>query len=345
VPDAAVSAVDGDVVTFRLADPEHRLDGVRLWVDVDLEVARCFERRGGVWELRLTRLPLDRIEYLFDLGDGLVPDPGNPLRVGGAFGDHSWLPLAGYVAPAWLTQAPVAAARTPLELDATAVGPVDALVWAPADATPDEPLPLLVSHDGPEMDAYGGLTHYVGAMIAQHRLPRLRTALLAPGERNQRYAANATYAAALVEEVLPAVGKRWATANRPVLMGQSLGALAGLHAAWTHPGVFAGVFLQSGSFFTPETDPQESTFSHWADVCAFVASVLASGSAPDDDLSVTMVCGTAEENLGNNRVLARHLTSLGLTVRWGEARDGHHWTCWRDLLDPHLTELLTDVWG
>ena len=44
-------------------------------------------------------------------------------------------------------------------------------------------------------------------------------------------------------------------------MGRSLGALAALHAEWAHPGTFAGLFLQSGSFFTVETDPQEQDFS------------------------------------------------------------------------------------
>jgi enterochelin esterase family protein len=32
-------------------------------------------------------------------------------------------------------------------------------------------------------------------------------------------------------------------------------------------------------------------------------------------------------------------------VSWGETRQGHTWTCWRDTLDPHLTDLLTSVWG
>jgi len=30
---------------------------------------------------------------------------------------------------------------------------------------------------------------------------------------------------------------------------------------------------------------------------------------------------------------------------WGEIRDGHTWTCWRDTLDPYLTDLLVRVWG
>ena len=130
----------------------------------------------------------------------------------------------------------------------------------------DEVLPLLISHDGPEMDAYGALTRYVGAAIAAGRLPRMRVALLAPGARNERYAANPAYAAALVDHVVPFLAKTCPSPVAPVLMGQSLGALAALHAAWTSPGVFSGLFLQSGSFFTPDLDPQESGFEYWAEV-------------------------------------------------------------------------------
>ena len=43
-----------------------------------------------------------------------------------------------------------------------------------------------------------------------------------------------------------------------MLTGQSLGALAALHAAWNQPDTFGGLFLQSGSFFTHDLDPQES---------------------------------------------------------------------------------------
>ena len=115
------------------------------------------------------------------------------------------------------------------------------------------PLPLLLVHDGAEMDAYGGVVRYAATR------PPMRVALLGPGsDRDERYAANPAYAAALVDEVLPAITDAFETTHRPVLLGQSLGALAALHAAWTAPGTFAGLMLQSGSFFTPEHDPQEA---------------------------------------------------------------------------------------
>jgi enterochelin esterase family protein len=202
---------------------------------------------------------------------------------------------------------------------------------------------MLISHDGPEMDAYGGLTRYVGAGIAAGRLPRLRVALLSPGSRNEHYAANPAYATTLVDHVVPHLAATWPSPVAPVLMGQSLGALAALHAAWTSPGVFSGLFLQSGSFFTPELDPQEAGFEYWAEVTSFVATVLAAQSAAPGVPSIAMGCGSAEENLANNRLLADHLRRTGASVTWAEVRDGHTWTCWRDLLDPALTDLIRKV--
>src|SRR4029079_10419312 len=124
-----------------------------------------------------------------------------------------------------------------------------------------------------------------------------------------------------------------------------------------------GVFLQSGSFFTADLDPQESGFEHWRGgnrllasahagrpsaaraAPAFVASVHAASQPAPGAPPVALVCGSAEENYANNLAIRDHLASIGVETSWGELRDGHTWTCWRDTLDPHLTGLLTRVWA
>ncbi len=130
-----------------------------------------------------------------------------------------------------------------------------------------------------------------------------------------------------------------------MLLGQSLGGLATLYAGWLHPDAFAGLASQSGSFFTPVLDPQESDYAFFEKVVGFVASLHESTGAPLGFPPVALTCGTAEENLGNNRLLHTHLLDLGVEAAWGEVRQGHTWTCWRDSLDPHLGDLLTKVWG
>ncbi len=219
------------------------------------------------------------------------------------------------------------------------------MIWAPADAEADERLPLLICHDGPEMDEYGALTTYVGCLVAARRLPRMRVALVAAGPRNKRYAANPAYARALSNRLIPALRESVPVEGRPVLMGQSLGALAALHAAWTAPGAYAGLFLQSGSYFTHDLDSQESGFEFWPAVTGFVASIRAAEHAAPDAPVTTLTCGSAEENHANNLAMRDTLTRVGVETGWGEVRDGHTWTCWRDTLDPHLTDLLTRVWS
>jgi enterochelin esterase-like enzyme len=60
---------------------------------------------------------------------------------------------------------------------------------------------------------------------------------------------------------------------------------------------------------------------------------------------MTLTCGTAEENLADNLAMRDQLGAVGIETAWGEVRDGHTWTCWRDTLDPYLTELLLGVWA
>lgn len=347
-PDPWQSRVDGAELVFRLADPDDDVTGVRLWQDFGVPGDQLdFSAVDGGWELRLGRPSTQRVEYRFEVStpDGTeeTTDPTNSLVVGSAFGDRSWLALPGYAPPAWTEAEPVASTLTDLQVTRTPVGTVDVTVWAPADADASEPLPLLLSHDGPEFATFAGLTHYVGAMVASNELPRMRLALIRPTDRNPWYAANPDYTTALVDHVLPRVRFAVATAAAPVLMGASLGALAALHAEWTRPATFAGLLLQSGSFFQPATDPQESDFAFFDEVTGFVSQVL-SADAPPSLPALAMTCGATEENVHNNRVMASHLAGLGLDVELVEAPDVHSFTSWRDMLDPHLTRLLQRLW-
>ena len=354
------TTVEVDTVVWRLPDPDGEWTAVRLWSDYDLGDTSFAPVPDG-WELALpiSKLPpVDRLEYLFEVTrDGhsrWMVDPGNPQKIGGAFGEHSWLSL-GYRPPSWLDVSPVLGERQSLAVTDTPVETMEVQIWAPVGVDPSAELPLLLSHDGPEMDTLGELTHYVGAMIALRQaqgtkgqaqeagLPAMRVGLLAPGERNERYAVNPAYAKALVEHVLPAVAEVAPSGMRPVLMGQSLGALAALHAEWTHPGTFSGLLLQSGSFFCPDLDAQESGFAQWAPITDFVAQVMAASAAPSRP-PVGICFGTAEENAANNTKMAAQLSRLGLDVATGDVRDGHTFTCWRDLLDPHLSDLLRGAW-
>lgn len=329
--------------SLRVEDPEQRLAGVRLRSDLPLADPE-FVRDNGGWLLELPPTGLARLEYQLELSDHdgdtvVVCDPGNPQRAPGAFGEKSVLTAPGYRAPDWL-DATVPPAVVD-ELGIRVLGRDLAIrVWSPAGG----PLPLLVAHDGPEYDELAALTRYAGAMIASDALPPFRVALLPPGDRNEWYSASALYGRALCGRILPAIADHVEVAGRPVGMGASLGALAMLQAQRTWPDTFAGLFLQSGSFFIPRFDRQESGFPRYRRIITFVRGVLRAGlhSGP---VPASMTCGVEEENIHNNRLMAAALGAQGYRVTLAEVPDLHNYTGWRDALHPHLTRLLAGVWA
>ena len=341
--------VTDDSVTFRLPDDGPALKGTRLVPalalrDTDLD----FDYADGGWRLTLRRPPVDRMEYRFQLRHPAgeleeICDPGNPRRAPGAFGDKSVIEFPGYAPPGWLTAPVTPGEFTDLTTPAPLFGRVLALrVWSPRPA--EVPLPLLVAHDGPEYDRLAGLTTYAAAMIAAGRLPEFRVALLVPGDRDEEYAANPNYAATLHQWVVPRLRQVLAVREPIAGMGASLGGLAMLHAQRALPGLFGGLFLQSASFLTVDLDPQEQhRFSRFGQVSEYVANVLR--STPAQTTPVCMTCGQAEENLANNQQMAAALATQGYDVRFTETPDAHNHVGWRDALDPHLTDLLRDVWG
>jgi enterochelin esterase family protein len=339
--------VDESAVVFELVDRRRRLAAVRLVQEIGLPDPLEFSRVTGAWRLPLPLPDVDRMEYLFEIEDHnghrtTIADPANPRRAPGAFGEKSVLELPGYRPPRWLSAEPVATEQATLDIDAAGLGtPVTVTLWAPSALPADEPAPLLLIHDGPEFASLGGMTHYLGATVGAGTLPPIRAALLDPGDRNDWYAANPAYAKTLCTDVVDALDGVVATTVR-VGVGVSLGALAMLHAHRTYPEVFDGFLLQSGSFFTPVLDPQEKAFSGFAAVSGFVAEVHAATSDPHP-VRITLTCGTVEENLGNNAAMVHSLQLLGYPAELFLVRDAHNFTAWRDALDPHLSDLITNV--
>ena len=306
-----------------------------------------FERAGDEWVLTVPRPDVDRMEYSFEIqfeggGSEWVCDPGNPLRVGGAFGDKSVLQFPEYSAPKWLDAEPPRGSRREVALPSRGLPhDVPAVLWSSLGSHDDAALPLLVVHDGPEYDALASLTLFLDAMVDDGRLPPMRAALLAPVDRNESYAASAPYSRALALGLVPALHKMLPT-SVTLGMGASLGGLAMLHCQRAHPGTFAGLYLQSSSFFHRLLDEQESSFSRFQRVTAFVESVLRSGPAKEP-LPVAMTCGLIEENVENNRLMTRSLAAQGYDTRLVENRDGHTYTGWRDTFDPNLVDLVRRV--
>jgi enterochelin esterase family protein len=127
-------------------------------------------------------------------------------------------------------------------------------------------------------------------------------------------------------------------------MGASLGGLAMLHAQRRHPEAFAGLFLQSASFFIPRFDHMEKGFGRYGRIVRFVRGI-ARETTFDHPVPATLTCARDEDNMHNNRRITAALRLQGYQATLVETDGGHDFATWAGALEPHLAELLTAVWG
>ena len=236
---------DAEEMRFRFADPDRSLAGVRLQQRVGLQPTEFrFDPDQPAWTLVAPRPPAWRLEYQLELvhpdgGTETVNDPGNPQRVGGAFGDKSVLECPDYAPPAWLSAPTADGSWQDLAVAAPSLSrEVDVRVWSP-DRSTDL---VLVAHDGPEFDRLGALSRFCAASIRAGDLPAHHLVLLEPalGLRNEWYSANPAYAEALVGTVLPKVSRELGTARPPVASRRAdsvgpFGAASGLNCTFSGP--------------------------------------------------------------------------------------------------------------
>ena len=353
----AVPSVIEDTLVFTLDDPDRTFIRVSLDCDDAVTGRRRFRRTATGWQLTIPRPDLNRLEYRLVVterggGTAVVCDPVNPERVQTAFGERSVALMPGYERPKWLqrevpagtTQELVLATDEPDEPDEPAgIGKVPVTVWSPDGLPADDPARLLVVHDGPEYVELASLAHYAAAVIEDGSVPPFRLACMHPVDRDPWYAANEDYVTAELA-VLDRLVEQVPTSDRWVTLGASLGGLTSLLLAFAGGNRFGGVVAQSGSFFTSDLDPQESSYPFFDRVIDAVRDVEQTEHA-DRPLQVALTCGRLEENFANNDAMASALADQGHLVVFVPVADLHNYTAWRDALHPALTDLLRTVWS
>ena len=345
--DAGGPIVTADHVVFRLPDPEHQLDGVRLEVDWILgDINPEFTWADGIWSLWIARPDAWRLEYQLTLrrqGDTTwTSDPGNPRRVPNPFGDKSEIRFPDYREPNWLLTAPAGSLRTVTTSSGRLDQPVPVRLWCPTGLHSDTTAPLLLVHDGSDMAERGSLLAWATSMSRDRPI---RVALLDPphGLRDTWYAAHPDYSDHLADIVLPALTALVLTG--PVIgLGASLGALSMLALQRRHPGSISALALQSGSFFTKELDSQESGYSYFQQICAAVRLMSAGPDMSTDStprpVPVAITVGSIEENRFNNEAMAAALKRQHHPVTVRVVPDAHTMIGWRDAWFPALDELI-----
>jgi enterochelin esterase-like enzyme len=200
--------------------------------------------------------------------------------------------------------------------------------------------PLLVVLDGPEYQKQMRLLPLLRRLVERGEIRPHRVALVTPDDRMETYSASAVYARSLAAALDDVAGRG---RGRRVGVGASLGGLALLHAHRAQPQAFSGLFLQSGSYFTRQSDAQEARFGRFTRVDRFVGSVLG-GRRSERQVPTTITCALDEENYANNAAIARALAEQGYPVDFHAERGGHDWPTWKRALELHLPPLLRKVW-
>ncbi len=144
-------------------------------------------------------------------------------------------------------------------------------VYVPADYDPARPPNLLLFQDGQRATNPSGslkVPAVLDTLIAQGAIPAALGVFVTPGNRSARYpdtlgmqnpdhrveeydAVSDAYSRMTLDELLPAVARRWrfaADPKRRAAGGTSSGAIASFTLAWRHPGAFGNVISFIGSY-------------------------------------------------------------------------------------------------
>lgn len=310
------------------SQPMKRIDETDLWF-LDLDLPEC------------SRVEY-KIERVVDGNHVLIMDPLNPSVAQDPFGANSVCYGLGYVTPDW-TQ-PDSESRPgaiqEIALKSKIYGDVRPVrIYLPARFRTGRRYRLLVVHDGADYLRFAELKTVLDNLIHRLEIPPLIVALTEPGNRLVEYGADPRHVTHLTEELVPALEKRYPLireAQARALMGASFGAVATLHTAWSSPGYFGGLLLQSGSFAFSDIG-EHGRGPMFDSVASFINELRENPGRPAEKMFVS--CGTYESLIYENRSLVPVLQGTGADVRYVEARDGHNWDNWRDRLREGLSWL------
>ncbi len=338
--------VEGRTVTFL-----YRGDGQEVslqhWIH-GLPGHLPFRRLHGsnVWVLQVDVPPGSRMEYKFAVAHfgraALLRDPLNANAARDPFGANSVVYGDGYAPPDFSVE-DADARRGTLEtrtLHSSALGGDRELrVYLPARFRTTRRYPLLVVHDGFDYLQFASLQTVLDNLIHRLEIPPIVVAMVQSLDRMREYAADDRHAEFLALELLPQLESWYPLVKQPSargLCGASFGAVASLHCAWRHPGVFGRLLLQSGSFVFTEIGEHDRG-PMFDPVVRFVNAFRTAPGRPTEQAFVS--CGVYESLIYYHRAMVPLLQDSGVQVRAREANDGHNWENWRDRLREGLSYL------
>jgi enterochelin esterase family protein len=296
-----------------------------------------FTQQDARWTLDLELPPDARIEYRLevDTGHGFhsILDPANPHTAANPFGENSVFRGPSYPYRDWTRRPGHRGPTREIRVHSDHLGGRrHHVLYSAPGLEPATPAPLLVVHDGSDYLRYAGLGECIEAMVEEGRIPPIRVLGLNPRVRHERYIGSDHHADHVVEEVLPHVRERVEVSEPMAIMGASLGAVAAWHTAWRHPGLFAAMVLQSGTFaLEPHPELDEPMYRS---IHRFVQTALEEPRT--GGVAVMQSCGRWESLIDWNRAVAATLSHAAGRHRYVETWTGHDWGAWSGTMDLGL---------
>jgi enterochelin esterase family protein len=308
--------------------PFRRVDGTDLWY-LTLEIP---EKSRIEYKIERT-LGADR-EWMMDpLNERIARDP---------YGANSVFHGKGYEEPQWALHDDEAREGRIEQItvpSSSVSGDGRVQVYLPARFRKRRRYPLLIVHDGQDYLRFASLKTVLDNLTHRLEIAPMIVALVDSHDRLTKYAADSEHVRFLTEQLVPALEERYPLiprADARGLMGASFGAVAALHAAWSRPGTFGRLLLQSGSFAFSDIGHHQRG-PRFDPVARFVNQLREKPGRPSE--KVFLSCGIYESLIYENRSILPMLQSTGMDVRFVESRDGHNWENWRDRLREGLSWL------
>lgn len=304
-------------------------------------------RRSDLWFATIDLPSGSRIEYrmLVRHGDHVddMLDPLNPETAIGPTSTMSVLRAQGYETPWWALPQPsvVPGEITELRFHSRALRrEAHVTLYSPSRMRRDDPLPLLVVHDGGDFLTHAGFGTVLDNLMDRRLMADTVVAFTHPGDRLKEYGASIAHGRFLTAELVPLLEERLPLRAEPagrVLAGASFGAIAALSAAVHAPGFYGGLLLESASFLYTVVGREHAGGPVFDPVVRFVNAVRANPQPTVEHIFLSY--GAFEPSAQRNLAMVDVLRRMADQVRVAEALDGHTWTGWRDRLLDALSWL------
>jgi enterochelin esterase family protein len=303
-------------------------------------------RGTDLWYLVLELPERSRINYQVEVrrGDHVESgnDPLNPKLSFSPVGTSSVCFAHGYVSPEWTEHDPSARQGELVELIVPSRAlrrDVPVTVYLPARFRRTATYPLLLVHDGGDFLQYAAMKTVLDNLIDRLDVAETVVAFLNPQDRLTEYAGSTAHSRFVTDELVPKLETEYPLMGRPAgraLLGSSFGGVASLSTAVKSPTTYGSLILMSGSFvFTDIAAADHGGGPVFDPVVKFVNRYRARPTHVAD--RIFMSCGVYEPLITSDRSMVPTFEQAGMTVRWVEARDGHNWENWRDLLRDALS--------